>query len=179
MVSAGLVYWVDIGMRFRMGFCVVYNLKRELIMDGGLIAHFYVRHDTFLLDFLAALPSIAEVKLLVFDDVISGLGKCPIAHVYYTFLLDFLAALPSIAEVQLLFFDSVVSRLGKCPIAQVLHTLLLKLQLGLPLQRYSFSSLGNVVIRTGQMPHCTCLPHPPAGIVVFPFVADEQLLFVG
>lgn len=48
-------------MRFRIGFCVVYNLKRELIMDGGLIAQFYVRHDTFWLDFLAALPSIAEV----------------------------------------------------------------------------------------------------------------------
>lgn len=61
-VFAGLIYWIDIGMRFRMGFCVVYNLKRELIMDGGLIAHFYVRHDTFLLDFLAALPSIAEAS---------------------------------------------------------------------------------------------------------------------
>ena len=48
-------------MRFRMGFCVVYNLKRELIMDGGLIAHFYIRHNTFTGDFLAALPAIAEV----------------------------------------------------------------------------------------------------------------------
>ncbi len=48
-------------MRFRMGFCVVYNLKRELIMDGGLIAHFYMRHNTFTGDFLAAIPSIAEV----------------------------------------------------------------------------------------------------------------------
>lgn len=61
--AAGLVYWIDIAMRFRMGFCVVYNLKRELIMDGGLIAHFYVRHNTFLLDFLSAMPSIAEVCL--------------------------------------------------------------------------------------------------------------------
>lgn len=49
-------------MRFRMGFCVVYNLKRELIMDGGLIAHFYIRHNTFIGDFLAAVPSIAEVR---------------------------------------------------------------------------------------------------------------------
>ena len=49
-------------MRFRMGFCVRYNLKRELIMDGGLIAHFYVRHDTFATDLIAALPSVAEVR---------------------------------------------------------------------------------------------------------------------
>ncbi len=30
-------------------------------MDGGLIAHFYMRHNTFTGDFLAAVPSIAEV----------------------------------------------------------------------------------------------------------------------
>lgn len=48
-----------------MGFCVVYNLKRELIMDGGLIAHFYVRHDTFLTDFIAACPAIPEVGCLL------------------------------------------------------------------------------------------------------------------
>ena len=60
----GAFYWADIFMRFRMGFCVVYNLKRELIMDGGLIAHFYVRHDTFLTDVVAACPAIAEVRLL-------------------------------------------------------------------------------------------------------------------
>lgn len=64
MLNAGAFYWVDIFMRFRMGFCVVYNLKRELIMDGGLIAHFYVRHDTFLTDFIAACPAIPEVRLL-------------------------------------------------------------------------------------------------------------------
>ena len=63
--AAGLVYWIDIVMRFRVGFCVVYNLKRELIMDGGLIAHFYVRHNTFVLDFLSAIPSIAEVEVLL------------------------------------------------------------------------------------------------------------------
>ena len=60
---AGAFYWADIFMRFRMGFCVVYNLKRELIMDGGLIAHYYVRHDTFLIDFIAACPAIPEVRL--------------------------------------------------------------------------------------------------------------------
>lgn len=63
-MAAGLFYWVDVFMRFRMGFCVVYNLKRELIMDGGLIAHFYIRHNTFFTDFVSALPSIAEVTSL-------------------------------------------------------------------------------------------------------------------
>lgn len=57
-----MFYWADILMRFRMGFCVVYNLKRELIMDGGLVAHFYVRHDTFSTDLIAACPAIAEVR---------------------------------------------------------------------------------------------------------------------
>lgn len=61
LVLGGLFYWIDIFMRFRMGFCVVYNLKRELIMDGGLIAHFYIRHNTFTGDFLAAIPAIAEL----------------------------------------------------------------------------------------------------------------------
>ena len=63
-LHAGLFYWADILMRFRMGFCVVYNLKRELIMDGGLIAHFYVLHNTFITDFIAAVPAIAEVYLI-------------------------------------------------------------------------------------------------------------------
>ena len=76
----GLFYWVDVFMRFRMGFCVVYNLKRELIMDGGLIAHFYIRHNTFTGDFLAALPSIAEVCSLQFASV--NLSCCHDAQLF-------------------------------------------------------------------------------------------------
>lgn len=49
-------------MRFRTGFCVVYNLKRGLIMDGRLIAHFYIFHDTFFTDLIAACPAIVEVR---------------------------------------------------------------------------------------------------------------------
>lgn len=63
-------------MRFRMGFCVVYNLKRELIMDGGLIAHFYIRHNTFIGDFLAAVPSIAEVRSPYKPALQSDLMRC-------------------------------------------------------------------------------------------------------
>ena len=61
VVLAGLFYWVDIVMRFLIGFVVVYNLKRELILDGGLIAHFYIRHNTFATDLIAAIPAVAEV----------------------------------------------------------------------------------------------------------------------
>ncbi|KAL3135938.1 hypothetical protein ABBQ32_006983 [Trebouxia sp. C0010 RCD-2024] len=61
LICGGLFYWVDIIMRFRTGFCVVYNLKRGLIMDGRLIAHFYIFHDTFFTDLIAAAPSIAEL----------------------------------------------------------------------------------------------------------------------
>lgn len=81
-------------MRFRTGFCVRYNLKRELIMDGGLVAHFYVRHDTFATDLIAALPSVAEVSLLASALPCPALPcrpHCPSAC--------FIAACPSAAEV--------------------------------------------------------------------------------
>ncbi len=58
---AGVVYWVDIAMGFSTGFVVIYNLRRKVVRDPALIAEYYVRYSTFIPDFLAALPVIAEV----------------------------------------------------------------------------------------------------------------------
>lgn len=48
-------------MGFSTGFLVIYNLRRKVVRDPALIAEYYIRHSTFVLDLLAALPVIAEV----------------------------------------------------------------------------------------------------------------------
>jgi hypothetical protein len=48
-------------MGFSTGFVVIYNLRRKVVKDPLLIAEYYVRYSTFVPDFLAALPVIAEV----------------------------------------------------------------------------------------------------------------------
>lgn len=58
---AGLIYWVDVIMGFVTGFVVIYNLRRRVIREPMSIAEYYVRYGTFLPDFLASLPTIAEV----------------------------------------------------------------------------------------------------------------------
>lgn len=66
--GAGVCYWWDIFMGFSTGFVVIYNLRRKVIRDPALIAEYYMRYSTFILDLLAALPVIAEVR--------SGARKC-------------------------------------------------------------------------------------------------------
>jgi hypothetical protein len=52
---------MDILMGFSTGFVVIYNLRRKVIRDPRLIAEYYTRYSTFVVDLLAALPIIAEV----------------------------------------------------------------------------------------------------------------------
>ena len=61
LCCAGLIYWVDVIMGFVTGFVVIYNLRRRVIREPTSIAEYYVRYGTFLPDFLASLPTIAEV----------------------------------------------------------------------------------------------------------------------
>ena len=63
MINAGVVYWLDIVMGFSTGFVVIYNLRRKVIRDPRMIAEYYMRYSTFVVDLLAALPVIAEVRL--------------------------------------------------------------------------------------------------------------------
>ena len=57
----GVAFWIDIFMGFTTGFVPTYNLKRMIVMQPRLIAEYYVVHGTFICDFIAALPIIAEV----------------------------------------------------------------------------------------------------------------------
>ncbi len=49
-------------MGFSTGFVVIYNLRRKVIRDPALIAEYYIRYSTFIIDLVAALPLIAEVR---------------------------------------------------------------------------------------------------------------------
>ncbi|BDA43675.1 probable potassium voltage-gated channel subfamily H member 7 [Coccomyxa sp. Obi] len=63
-IAAGVCYWFDIFMGFSTGFVVIYNLRRKVIRDRALIAEYYIRYSTFIVDLLAALPVIAEIVVL-------------------------------------------------------------------------------------------------------------------
>ena len=60
--DAGIIYWADLFMGFATGFVVIYNLRRRVIRRPVSIAEYYVRYGTFWPDFLASLPTIAEVR---------------------------------------------------------------------------------------------------------------------
>ena len=51
-------------MGFATGFVVIHNLRRRVIRRPVSIAEYYVRYGTFWPDFLASLPTIAEVSLV-------------------------------------------------------------------------------------------------------------------
>lgn len=51
-------------MGFMTGFVVIYNLRRRVIRKPRDIAEYYVRYGTFVPDFLASLPTIAEASPL-------------------------------------------------------------------------------------------------------------------
>ena len=48
-------------MGFTTGFVVIWNLRRRVIRQPRAVAEYYVRYGTFWPDFLASLPTIAEV----------------------------------------------------------------------------------------------------------------------
>ena len=60
----GVIYWADVFMGFMTGFVVIYNLRRRVIRRPVAIAEYYIRYGTFWPDFLASLPTIAEVRLV-------------------------------------------------------------------------------------------------------------------
>ena len=60
----GVIYSADVFMGFMTGFVVIYNLRRRVIRRPVAIAEYYIRYGTFWPDFLASLPTIAEVRLV-------------------------------------------------------------------------------------------------------------------
>lgn len=68
-VIAGVIIICDIFFNFHCGFIVVWNYRRKLVMQGDLIARFYIWHGTFLVDVLSIAPWVAElVDLTALDN---------------------------------------------------------------------------------------------------------------
>ncbi len=61
-IIGSAIFALDIAMNFHTGFVVRKGFRRALVMDKALIAKYYILHGTFLLDFLATVPIIPEVR---------------------------------------------------------------------------------------------------------------------
>lgn len=61
---AGVLYLLDVLFSFHIGFVLTKSMHARLVLDGRLVAKLYVRHSTFVLDILAALPLPLEVRQL-------------------------------------------------------------------------------------------------------------------
>lgn len=47
-------YVADMCLNFSVGFVVQYDVQRALVMEGRKVAAFYIRHGTFVVDFIAS-----------------------------------------------------------------------------------------------------------------------------
>ena len=59
------IYVLDIIFEFHIGFLVRWDASTLNITDGPLVAWNYVRHGTFVIDFIASLPLIAQIAVSV------------------------------------------------------------------------------------------------------------------
>lgn len=58
---AGMVYVADVLMNFQIGMVLTKSMHARLVMEGRLVAWYYIRRGTFVLDVLASLPVWPEV----------------------------------------------------------------------------------------------------------------------
>ena len=61
VVNAGMVFFADLVLGFHTGYVVTFNFKRKVVMDGRLVAKFYVLRGTFVVDFLSTCAWITQV----------------------------------------------------------------------------------------------------------------------
>lgn len=64
-IVGSVLYLLDVLFSFHIGFVLTKSMHARLVLDGRLVAKLYVRHSTFVLDILAALPLPLEVALLI------------------------------------------------------------------------------------------------------------------
>ena len=55
---AGLLYAADMFFNFHCSFIAVHRFKRCTVADGRLVAWFYIRHGSFLVDLLSVAPTL-------------------------------------------------------------------------------------------------------------------------
>jgi hypothetical protein len=57
-----VIYLLDVLFNFHIGIVLTKSLHSRLVLDGALVARLYVKHSTFLVDFIAAIPLPLEVS---------------------------------------------------------------------------------------------------------------------
>jgi len=60
-LRAGALYAADMAFHFHCSFLAVHRFKRRVVADGRLVAWFYIRHGSFLVDLLSILPILELV----------------------------------------------------------------------------------------------------------------------
>ena len=55
---AGLLYAADMFFNFHCSFIAVHRFKRRTVADGRLVAWFYIRHGSFIVDLLSIAPTL-------------------------------------------------------------------------------------------------------------------------
>ncbi|KAK9809148.1 hypothetical protein WJX72_010205 [[Myrmecia] bisecta] len=77
--AAGAVFGVDLFLGFQVGFVVTYNLRKKAIMDGRLIARYYIRKGTFLVDAISTIAWLAQIIVVIL--VAQGRGKGKVSDI--------------------------------------------------------------------------------------------------
>lgn len=77
-VTGGSLYLLDVIMGFTIGMRMIWRDKEALVMDGVLVAEFYVTKASAVLDIIAALPTIPIVRRCP-HCMIMHTASCPIA----------------------------------------------------------------------------------------------------
>ena len=61
-ISAGVLYLLDVLFNFHIGIVLTKSLHSRLLLDGVLVAKLYIKHSTFFVDLVAAIPLPLEVS---------------------------------------------------------------------------------------------------------------------
>ena len=59
---AGALYSLDVFLNLHIGFVLSKSMRQRLLMDGRQVAHLYLFHGTLIVDVLAIIPVIPEVR---------------------------------------------------------------------------------------------------------------------
>ena len=60
---AGVLFFMDVSLGFHTGYVVTNNFSKRVVMDGKLVARWYVTRGSFIVDFLSSLAWVTQVSL--------------------------------------------------------------------------------------------------------------------
>uniref|UniRef100_A0A1D1ZXT6 Cyclic nucleotide-binding domain-containing protein n=2 Tax=Auxenochlorella protothecoides TaxID=3075 RepID=A0A1D1ZXT6_AUXPR len=68
--TVGAFFLADLIVSFHVGFIATYNLRKVLVLNGKLIAKFYMQHDTFIFDILSVTAWLVQLLMLLLSHVV-------------------------------------------------------------------------------------------------------------